>query len=115
MEERRRHIRIQTPILVEFRHPETQKPERSFTQDVGESGMRFPTTAKLQVGQELPLSLQFPESNAILQATGRVVWVRQIAAQGPTQYEVGVTFLWVEDPDRRSLLRHLASFFRRWP
>ena len=111
MQEQRRHIRIQTPVLVEFPHPETMKTERSFTQDVSESGMRFPTPIKLQVGQELVLTLELPFHNSTMHATGEIQWVREVSRLGAPQYDVGVRFRWIEDPDRQRLARHLTSFF----
>ena len=109
MDERRRKVRVLTPVLVEFPSPGTMKTTRSFTQDVSESGMRFPTAVKLDIGQELPITLQLPFHNATLQATGEVVWIRVISRYGAPQYEIGVRFLWVDDPDRQRLVRHLAT------
>ena len=113
MQELRRHIRVGTPVIVEFPNPETMKTERSFTQDVSESGMRFPTAVKLSVGQELPMALQLPFGDAALHATGEVVWIRQVSRLGAPQYDVGVRFRWIEDPDRQRLTRHLTALFRR--
>ena len=113
MQEQRRHIRIETPVLVEFPNPSTMKTERSFTQDVSESGLRFPTEVRLQVGQELPLALELPFHNGPLHATGEVLWVREVSRLGAPQYDVGVRFRWIEDPDRQRLARHLSSFFPR--
>ena len=113
MQESRRHIRVQTPVLVEFPHPETMKTERSFTQDVSESGMRFPTAVRLQVGQELPLTLALPFNDSTLHATGEVTWIREIARLGAPHYDVGVRFRWIEDPDRQRLSRHLTAVFPR--
>jgi len=113
MQERRRHIRVETPVLVEFPNPETMKTERSFTQDVSETGMRFPTAVKLQVGQQLALTLELPFHDATMHATGDVVWIREVARLGAPQYDVGVRFRWIEDPDRHRLLRHLATFSPR--
>jgi len=111
MQERRRHIRVGTPVLVEFPNPETFKTERSFTQDVSETGMRFPTAVPLRVGQEVPLTLGLPFHHATLQATGEVLWIREISRLGTPQYEIGVRFRWMEDPDRQRFMRHLTSFF----
>ncbi len=111
MQERRRHIRVGTPVLVEFPSPETMKTERSFTQDVSESGMRFPTAVRLQIGQELPLTLELPFLDAAMHATGQVQWIREISRHGSPHYEVGVRFQWIEDPDRQRLSRHLAGLF----
>ena len=113
MQERRRHIRIETPVLVEFPNPSTMKTERSFTQDVSESGLRFPTDVKLQIGQELPLTLALPFDNAKMHTTGEVLWIREVARLGAPQYDVGVRFRWIEDPDRQRLTRHLSSLFPR--
>lgn len=111
MQERRRYIRVSTPVLIQFPNPATMKTERSFTQDVSESGLRFPTPVKLDIGQELPLTLHLPFQDRELHATGGVVWVREISRLGAIQYEVGVQFRWIEDPDRQRLSRQLGSLF----
>ena len=113
MYEQRRHVRMETPVLIEFPTPGTMKTERSYTQDVSESGMRFPTPVRLQIGQELPLTLQLPFHNASMQATGEVQWIRETSRLGAPQYEVGVRFRWIEDPDRQRLVRHLSGLFPR--
>lgn len=113
MQERRRYIRVETPVLVEFQDPQTHATERSFTQDVSEQGMRFPTTAKLQIGQELTLSLELPFQEHTMRATAEVLWIREVSRLGAPQYDVGVRFRWLEDPDRQRLIRHLARLFPR--
>jgi hypothetical protein len=112
MQEGRRHIRMSSPVLVEFPNPSTMKTERSFSQDVSETGMRFPTSVTLQVGQELPLALALPFHHATLHATSEVVWLREICRHGAPQYEVGVRFCWLDDPDRQRLARYLSAFAR---
>ena len=113
MQERRQHVRIETPVLIEFPNPSTMKTERSFTQDVSESGLRFPTEVKLQIGQELPLTLALPFDNTQMHATGEVLWIREVSRLGAPQYDVGVRFRWIEDPDRQRLTRHLSGLFPR--
>ena len=113
MQERRQHVRVPTPVLIEFPNPSTMKTERSYSQDVSESGLRFPTTGKLQVGQQLALAIEMPFTNSTMHATGEVQWVRETSRLGAPQYEIGVRFLWIEDPDRQRLSRHLGNFFPR--
>ena len=113
MQERRRFVRVDTPVLVEFPNPETMKTERSYTRNVSETGIQFPTMVRLQVGQEIPLTLQLPFHTADMQATGEVLWVREIARMGQPQYEIGVRFHWMEDPDKHRLLTHLQGLFPR--
>ena len=109
MEERRGHVRLRTPVLIEFPNPTTWKTERSFPNDVSETGLQFPTAVKLQIGQELALTLELPFEDSTFHATGEVVWIREIARLGATQYDVGIRLRWIEDPDRRRLNRHLRS------
>lgn len=113
MQERRQYIRVDTPVLIEFPNPVTMKTERSYTQDVSEHGLRFPTIVKLQIGQELPLTIELPFHSQPMHATGEIVWIREIARLGMSHYDVGIRFRWIEDPDRQRLMRHMASFFPR--
>ena len=112
MHERREQVRLQVPVLIEYPHPETWKTERSFTHDISLTGIRFPTEVKFQVGQELLLTLELPFEYTTFQATGEIVWIREIARLGATQYDVGVRFRWMEDLSRQRLDRTLRSF---WP
>ena len=109
MQELRQHIRLKTPVLVEFPNPASMKTERSFTEDISEGGMRFPTAVTLQIGQELPMTLRLPFNDSSMHATGEIVWVRQISRLGAPQYEIGMRFRWIEDPDRQRLTRHLSA------
>jgi c-di-GMP-binding flagellar brake protein YcgR len=112
MYERREYVRLHVPVLIEFPNPSTWKTERSFTHDISTTGLRFPTAVTLQVGQELAMTLELPFQDSTFHATAEVVWIREIAKLGATQYDVGVRFRWLEDPDRQRLLRHLQTF---WP
>ena len=110
MEERRQHVRVNAPVLIEFAHPESGQKERSFTQDVSESGLRFPTPAKFPIGHTLTIMLTLPYHTAPCRATGEVIWIREIARLGATQYEIGLRFQWIEYPDREQLARSLQAF-----
>lgn len=109
MQERRQYLRIRTPVLIEFPNPDTWKTERSFTRDISETGVCFPTSVKLQVGQELALTLELPFRNSTFHTTAEIVWLREIARLGSTHYEVGVRFRWIEDPDRLRLARFFQT------
>jgi hypothetical protein len=110
MQERRRFIRMRTPVRIDYPNPQTLKTERSVTRDVSESGLRVPTGVRLEAGQQLPLTVHVPFDGTTLQATGEVRWVRQISRSGAVpHYEVGMGFHWIEALDRQRLSRHLAS------
>ena len=106
--ERRQALRLKIPVLVEFINPADAKPERSFTHDLNGAGVRFPTSAKLNIGHELALTIEMAPQVAF-QVTARVVWIREIAHLGQTQYEVGMRFCWIEDPDRQRLNAFLLN------
>jgi c-di-GMP-binding flagellar brake protein YcgR len=108
MRERRRHVRVETPLRAAFPHPETLKTERSITHDASDTGLRLRSAVGLQVGQRIALTLSLPFTDAPVQATGDVVWVRQSSQPGG-RYDVGLRFQWLEDAARRRLARHLAE------
>ena len=110
MQEQRKYIRLEAPVLVEFPHPTTWKTQRSFTQDISETGLRFPTDVPLEIGKELALTLQLPFEPPTFQATAEVIWIREIARLGATQYDVGLRFRWIEDTDHQRLSRFLRTF-----
>lgn len=110
MQERREYVRIKTPVLIEFPNPATWKTERSFTHDISEGGLRFPTEVKLQMGQELALTLALPFKETNFHASGEVLWIREISRHAGTQYEVGIRFKWIEDQDQQRLQRFLLAF-----
>ena len=109
MLERREHSRLQTPVLVEFIDPYTAKPERSFTHDISVSGMRFPSEVKFQVGQDVPFALDLASEHRPFRTTGQIIWIREVARLGATQYDVGVRFRWTEDPDLQRLSQFLQT------
>ena len=110
MQERRQYIRLQVPVLVEFANPTTLKTERSYTLDISELGIRFPTTVRMPISQQLALTLQLPFQNGTFHVTGEIAWVREIARMGATQYEVGLRFRWMEEADLQRLSRFLQNF-----
>ena len=113
MQERRHHIRLATPVLLQFPNPATMKTERSYTQDVSFSGLQFPTMIRFEIGQEIPMTLQLPFHDVVLQTTGVVMWIREISRLGASQYSVGVQFRWMQDSDQRRLTRHLTALFKQ--
>ncbi|HEX9781067.1 MAG TPA: PilZ domain-containing protein [bacterium] len=112
MQERRRIIRIGTPILIEFDDPATGDTERSFTQDVSEEGMRFPSGVQFRAAQRVEFTLALPASNMTMRTVGEVQWVREIARHGGPQYEIGVRFTWEDEQARDRLTGHLLGFLQ---
>ena len=110
MQERRDYVRVQVPVLIEFPHPQTWQTERSFTCDVSATGLRFPTSVKMDIGQEVALTVQLPFQQINFNATGEVVWVREIARLGTSHYEVGLQFRWIDEHDRQRLTRFFQNF-----
>jgi Tfp pilus assembly protein PilZ len=109
MQERRKLVRVETPVLIEFPHPQTKKSERSFTVDVSESGMRFPTTVPFRMGDGVTITLQLPLSDPVMPVKATVVWVREVARYAIPQFEVGVRFEWIHPKDRERFAGHLAQ------
>lgn len=109
MKERRKFVRVDTPILIEYKHPKTRKTERSFTHDVSQKGMRFPSNVAFNSGDTLRLELGMPPHEEMMGVKAHVVWVREIAQYTISQFEIGVTFEWEERHNQMSLAKYLKS------
>ena len=109
MQERRHYVRVTSPALIEFPSPTLGRTERSFTYDLSETGLRFPTSVELHVGDELPVTIHLPVRNLTMLAKSEVTWIREIARLGMTHYDVGIQFREMAKTDRRKLSQHLAA------
>ncbi len=109
MKERRKFVRVDTPVLIEYKNPKTRKTERSFTSDVSQKGMRFPSNVSFKIGDTLKMELGMPPHEEMMGVNGHIVWVREIAQYTISQYEIGITFEWEEKHDAHALAQYLQS------
>jgi len=112
MEEKRKYIRIEAPIVVTYKlsgkAPITKK---TITKNFSEGGIRFPAYEKLKTGTPLQLLIETPFDTIPISATGQIVWTKALSvAEGREIYDVGVKFTQMQSFDKRRMTQTTKHF-----
>ncbi len=81
----------------------------SLTKDISEGGLCFSRPEDFGTGTVLELEIRLPTKNVPLKALGNVIWSRQIE---PSKYDIGISFVKIEEEDRKGLFSYLSLFDR---
>ncbi len=104
MKEKRRFVRIEWPVVVQYKtleEPFTQ--DQTVGKDVGEGGVSFVVYERLAKGIVLDIQLQTPFDSLPIFAKAKVVWIRNVGELHEKVFEVGVGFIEVEPRDQKRL------------
>ena len=112
MEEKRKYVRIQAPIVITYtiikEPPVTQK---TVTKDFSEGGIHFCVYEKLKVGATLEMHIETPFDTMPVSATGEVVWTKALSdTEGREVYDIGVKFTEMQPFDKKRLSEATAHF-----
>lgn len=105
--ERRRFIRIDTPLKVKI-HTEGRIDE-VVTKNISPIGMRFEIGKEIKDINKLDLSLYIPTSEAPIRLKGRVVWQRRTSLEDNAPYDVGLEITDIEDKNKNMFLKYLCD------
>lgn len=103
-DDRRRFPRVKAPIYCRPAH--RRLPKRQVV-DVGLGGMRVYSDEPFDVGAKFQVELFLPDGESVACLT-EVVWIRELSAGAPAQYDVGLAFLDVP-ADARDRLREVLE------
>ena len=102
MEEKRKFVRIDWPVIVEYK-----TLDEPFTQDqivgknVSEGGVSFIVYERLQKGTTLDMQIQVPFDSMPIFAKGIVMWVKKVGEEHVKSFEVGVKFSEIDPRDEK--------------
>ena len=104
MIERRKYMRFNTPLDVEYKSL-TLNPifGKALAKDLSREGLCVKTKHKLSIGTTLELSLNVPGDNLPVFATGKVAWADGI--------EAGLKLTKITQKDRARVLEHV---YKEW-
>ena len=111
MEERRRFVRLDTRLEVEYTVLPTGSPRVTVSKDIGGGGICLFADRVLPVGTKLQIAMRLPGRDQPAQFTGEVMWSEPYEvigrAQRETGVEVGVQFVDISPQDREAILQHV--------
>ena len=100
--EKRRYIRLDEPLELNFAPEGDSKFISSKTIDVSGGGIQFPSPVKLKGGQKLDMILELPIFPYLdIMIKGEVVWVDENV--------VGVNFIHIDEADQNRLIKYILD------
>ena len=117
MRKRRRYLRANGLVLVNFKVPDLQIEGKSSAYDVGGIGVRITVEKKLETGALIEMELYLPGSSQPILAKGKVVWSEKCKEKANAQilpkkeyFYAGVEFTVI---DENNILRIVNYVHRK--
>ena len=114
--ERRKYIRLKTPISVTYTLPDTGTMHTSTTKDLSAEGLRLESKAKdIKEGSILELKLDIYGANNPVHAKGKVVWKKQLSLEDNAPSDIGIEITVIEEDNKNTVLKFLCDLIYNLP
>jgi c-di-GMP-binding flagellar brake protein YcgR len=108
--ERRRYIRLKTPIPVTYTVLETGSIYNALTKDISADGLRLESDSKdIKVAGIIELRLDISGAHNPVHAKGKIVWKKRISLEDTAPYDVGIEFTEIEEDNKNTFLKFLCD------
>jgi c-di-GMP-binding flagellar brake protein YcgR len=108
--ERRRYVRLQTPITVAYTVPETSNVLTTSTKNISADGMRFETNNKaIQESDILELKMVIPGAPNPVHANAKVIWKKKMSLEDAAPFDCGIEFTQIEEDNKNTFLKFLCD------
>ncbi len=108
--ERRRYVRLKTPINIAYTIPNGATIHNITTEDISADGLRFQTRdKKLDEEAVVELRLDIPLASNPVHAKGRIVWKKKISLEDKAPFDVGIEFAEIEEDNKNTFLKFLCD------
>lgn len=114
--ERRRFIRLRTPIDMSYVLPENGIINQTATKDISADGLRFETHDKvMKESSVLELKLNIPGAPNPIHAKGRVAWKKKVSLEDAAPYDIGIELTEIEEDNKNTFLKFLCDLIYDLP
>jgi len=110
MEEKRKFVRINWPVVVHYKtleEPTTQ--DQIVGKNISEGGVSFIVYEKLIKGTTLDMQIQIPFDSMPIFTKAKVVWIRKTGEEHAKIFEVGVEFIEVDPRDQKRFKMYINN------
>lgn len=108
-EERRRYLRLTTPINVRFLVQGKDKILQTMSKDISALGIRVEIKEKLEPQTTLDMVLELPRAANPVHAIGKVIWIKRLTLEDNSSYDAGIEFTKIEEDNKNTFLRFLCD------
>jgi c-di-GMP-binding flagellar brake protein YcgR len=108
--ERRRYVRLQTPIDISYTVPETGHMLNAKTKNISADGLRFETQSKsIREADVLELKLVIADAPNPVHAKAKVIWKKKMSLEDAAPFDCGLEFTEIEEDNKNTFLKFLCD------
>ena len=108
--ERRRYVRLATPIEISYTVPETGHVLSANAKNISADGIRFETLNKaIKESDILELKMVMQDAPNPVHAKAKVIWKKKITLEDAAPYDCGLEFTEIEDDNKNTFLKFLCD------
>ena len=108
--ERRRYVRLETPIAISYVLPDASTILHTSTKNVSADGIRLQTIDRsIKEADIITLNLHISGAVNPVHARGTVIWKKRISLEDGAPYDIGVEFTEIEEDNKNTFLKFLCD------
>ena len=108
--ERRKFIRLETPIKVAYTVPSSNTTYTTAAKNISADGIRIETFDKtIEPPQMLEIKMDMEGLANPIHANGKVIWKKKLSLEDAAPFDLGVEFVAIEDDNKNSFLKFLCD------
>ncbi|UCB56531.1 MAG: PilZ domain-containing protein [Candidatus Omnitrophota bacterium] len=106
MRERRKYVRMTTPLEVSYTvEGKEALPQKSTTKDISPDGVSFPVKEEIPKGSLLNINVKIPTRSDAVAIKAKVVW----CGEGKDSCVVGLEFIHISEEAKQDFLQYLCN------
>lgn len=108
--ERRRYIRLVTPIDISYMIPDTDSIHKAITKNISADGLRFEAHDRtLNESAVIEIRLNMPGATNPVHVKGRIMWKKRLSLEDKAPHDFGVEFTEIEEDNKNTFLRFFCD------
>jgi c-di-GMP-binding flagellar brake protein YcgR len=108
--ERRRYVRLSTPISITFASTTSNNIWRTVTKNISADGIRFETMDPgLKESSVIEIKLDIPSAPNPVHAKGTIIWRNRVSLEDGSPFDCGVEFTEIEEDNKNTFLKFLCD------
>ena len=114
--ERRRYIRLKTPIVVTYTVSGAGGIYNAVTKDISADGLRFQTPEKyIKEGDLVEMSMYIQKITSPVHAKGKIMWKKKLSLEDSAPFDVGTELIDIEEDNKNTFLKFLCDLIYNLP